>query len=105
MPLLIKNRFGLAAKLAVCVIASTAAFFALFGYLNLRMERTHYEELIKQSAYRVADVIMRATHYQMLANDREQLIQHDPRHGQRKRRAPHPPVQQRGPDHPFHRSQ
>ena len=64
---------GLAAKLAVCVIASTAAFFALFGFINLRMERTHSEELIKQSAYRVADVILRSTHYEMLHNDREAL--------------------------------
>jgi two-component system NtrC family sensor kinase len=68
-----KMRLGLAAKLAICVIASTAAFFALFGYLNLRMERTHSEELIRQSAYRVADVILRSTHYEMLHNDRAGL--------------------------------
>jgi hypothetical protein len=29
-------RLGLAAKLAVSLIASTAALFALFGYFNLR---------------------------------------------------------------------
>jgi two-component system NtrC family sensor kinase len=68
-----KIRLGLAAKLAICVIASTAAFFALFGYLNLRMERSHSEELIRQSAYRVADVILRSTHYEMLHNDRDAL--------------------------------
>ena len=68
-----KMRLGLAAKLAICVIASTAAFFALFGYINLRMERTHSEELIKQSAYRIADVILRSTHYEMLHNDRDAL--------------------------------
>jgi two-component system NtrC family sensor kinase len=68
-----KIRLGLAAKLAICVIASTAAFFALFGYINLRMERTHSEELIRQSAYRVADVILRSTHYEMLHNDRDAL--------------------------------
>ena len=73
MPLLMKTRFGLAAKLAVCVIASTAAFFALFGYLNLRLQRSHSEELIKQSAYRVADIILRSTHYEMLHNDRNAL--------------------------------
>ena len=73
MPLLMKTRFGLAAKLAVCVIASTAAFFGLFGYLNLRLQRSHSEELIKQSAYRVADIILRSTHYQMLHNDRDAL--------------------------------
>ena len=66
-------RFGLAAKLAICVIASTAAFFALFGYINLRMERNHSEDLIKQSAYRTADVILRSTHYEMLHNDRDAL--------------------------------
>ena len=36
-----KIRLGLAAKLAICVVASTAVFFASFGYINLRMERTH----------------------------------------------------------------
>jgi two-component system NtrC family sensor kinase len=66
-------RFGLAAKLAICVIASTAAFFALFGYINLRMERSNSEDLIKQSAYRTADVILRSTHYGMLHNDRDAL--------------------------------
>ena len=66
-------RLGLAAKLAICVVASTAAFFTLFGYLNLKMQRANSEELIKQSAYRVADVILRSTHYQMLHNDREAL--------------------------------
>ena len=73
MPLLIKTRLGLAAKLAICVIASTAAFFALFGYINLRMERSHSEDLIKQSAYRVADIILRSTHEEMLHNDRDAL--------------------------------
>jgi two-component system NtrC family sensor kinase len=73
MPLLAKARLGLAAKLAICVIASTAAFFALFGYINLRMERSHSEDLIKQSAYRIADVILRSTHYEMLHNDRDAL--------------------------------
>ena len=64
---------GLAAKLAVCVVAGTAAFFASFGYINLRMERIHSEDLIKQSAYRIADVILRSTHYEMLHNDRDAL--------------------------------
>src|ERR1017187_4005980 len=68
-----KIRLGLAAKLAICVIASTAAFFASFGFINLRMERNHSEELIKQSAYRVADIILRSTHYEMLHNDRDAL--------------------------------
>ena len=66
-------RFGLAAKLAVCVIASTAAFFSLFGVLNLRMERAQSEEMVKHSAQRIADVILRSTRYDMLRNDREAL--------------------------------
>ena len=66
-------RFGLAAKVAVCVIASTAAFFTLFGFLNLRIERAQSEELVKQAAQRVTDVILRSTHYEMLRNDREAL--------------------------------
>jgi len=66
-------RLGLAAKLAVCVIASTAAFFALFGFLNLRMERTNSENLIVQSADRVTEVILRSTRYEMLHNDRDAL--------------------------------
>ena len=73
MPQSSKLRVGLAAKLAICVIASTAVFFTAFGYINLRMERTHSEELIKQTAYRTAGVILRSTHDEMLHNDRDAL--------------------------------
>jgi len=66
-------RLGLAAKLAICVIASTAAFFSLFGFINLRMERANSETLVVQSADRVTDVILRSTRYAMLHNDREAL--------------------------------
>ena len=66
-------RMGLAVKLAICVIASTAAFFALFGYLNLGMERRNSQNLVEQSAYRITDVIVRSTHYEMLHDDREAL--------------------------------
>src|SRR5689334_1609084 len=71
---LFKIRLGLAAKLAVCVIASTAAFFTIFGYINLKIERSHSENLVKQAADRVADIILRSTRYQMLKDDRESLI-------------------------------
>ena len=67
-------RMGLAAKLAICVIASTAAFFALFGYLNLSMQRANSERLIEQSAERLTDIILRSTRYQMLHNDRDGLV-------------------------------
>jgi two-component system NtrC family sensor kinase len=73
MNLLKKFRFGLAAKLAVCVIASTAVFFSLFGYINLSSERRHFQDQVEQSANRIADVIVRSTHYQMLKNDADGL--------------------------------
>jgi two-component system NtrC family sensor kinase len=66
-------RLGLAAKLAICVVTSTAAFFTLFGYINLRAERDHSERLIEQSAQRITDIILRSTRYQMLHNDRNAL--------------------------------
>ena len=66
-------RWGLAAKLAVCVIAGTAAFFALFGYLNFRVERAQTREFVLQAADRITDVILRSTHYEMLHNDRDAL--------------------------------
>lgn len=67
-------RLNLAAKLALCVIASTAAFFAMFGYVNLRVERTQSGALVKESADGVADLIQRSTRYGMLHNDREMLV-------------------------------
>jgi two-component system NtrC family sensor kinase len=66
-------RLGLAAKLAICLVASTAAFFALFGYLIIREQRAHSEELILHEAERVSDVILRSTRYEMLHNDRDAL--------------------------------
>ena len=69
-----KLRLGLAAKVAICVIAGTAVFFALFGFLNLRMERSYSRDMVEQSAQRVTDVILRSTRYQMLHNDRDALL-------------------------------
>lgn len=74
MRLAAKIRIGLAAKLAICVIASTAAFFALFGYLNLRMSRSHSEALVRQSADRLANIMLRSTRYAMLQDDRHALV-------------------------------
>jgi len=68
-----KFRMGLAAKLAVCLVASTAAVFALFGYFNLREQRRNSEDMVMQAAERITDVIQRSTHYEMLHNDREAL--------------------------------
>jgi two-component system NtrC family sensor kinase len=66
-------RVGLAAKLAVCLVASTAALFVLFGYFNLREQRLHSEDMVLQAAERTTDVIQRSTHYEMLHNDRAAL--------------------------------
>ena len=68
-----KPRVGLAAKLAISLIASTAALFALFGYFNLRDQRRHSEEMVLQSAERITDVIQRSTRFEMLRNDRQAL--------------------------------
>ncbi len=66
-------RLGLAAKLAVSVIVSTAVFFILFGFINLRVERRQSEGLMVQSADRVADIILRSTRYDMMRHDRDAL--------------------------------
>jgi two-component system NtrC family sensor kinase len=67
-------RMRLAAKLAICVIASTAAFFALFGIVNLRSEQHFSQDLVEQAANRITDLIVRSTHYEMLRNDRDALL-------------------------------
>jgi two-component system, NtrC family, sensor kinase len=66
-------RVGLAAKLAISLIASTAALFVLFGYFNLREQRRHSEEMVLQAAERITDVIQRSTRFEMLRNDRQAL--------------------------------
>ncbi len=65
--------FGLAAKLGVCLVVSTAALFGLFGYLNLNLERRHFESMVLLSAERVSDIIHGSARHQMLRNDREGL--------------------------------
>src|SRR3990172_1752522 len=68
-------RVGLAVKLALCLVVSTVALFALFGYLNLRLQRKPSEDMVLRSADRISDLIQRSTRYQMLRNDREALYQ------------------------------
>jgi len=68
-------RFGLAAKLAICLSAGTLAIFALFGQLTVELQRREARDLIITSADRVTDIIRRSTRYQMLHNDREALYQ------------------------------
>lgn len=69
-------RRGLALKLAVCLVASTASFFALTGYFNLENEKRSFESFTLASADRVSDIILRSTRHEMLHNDRETMRAH-----------------------------
>ena len=66
-------RIGLAAKLAACLVASTAVFFSLFGYVNLRLERRQFEQMVLLSAERISDILQSSTRHEMLRNDRDAL--------------------------------
>jgi two-component system NtrC family sensor kinase len=68
-------KFGIAAKLAVCLLVSTAAIFAVLSFLQHRLGRQNSEELILTSAERMCDLIVRSTRDQMLRNDRKALDQ------------------------------
>lgn len=69
------TRFGLAAKLAGCLVAVAIVFFAIFGYVQQRLEQRHLEALVSLSAERISDLIRTTAWQQMLRNDREQLYQ------------------------------
>jgi two-component system NtrC family sensor kinase len=63
------------AKIAVGLVWSTAAIFAVFSYWNLRLQRREAENMVVESANRITDLIRRSTRYQMLQNDRAALLQ------------------------------
>ncbi|MEI9972498.1 MAG: ATP-binding protein [Ignavibacteriota bacterium] len=65
---------GVAAKLAICVIVSTAAFFAFFGVVNLRSEQRFSQDQVERSANRITDLMVRSAHYEMLRNDKDALL-------------------------------
>ena len=67
-------RMGVAAKLAISVIVSTAVFFAFFGVVNLRSEQRFSQDQVEQAAKRITDLIVRSTHYEMLRNDKDALL-------------------------------
>ena len=69
-PALLKIRIGLAGKLAACLIFGTAAIFALFGYLHLRLQQQQSEQLVLLSAIRVSDIIHSSARHMMMVNDR-----------------------------------
>ena len=65
----------MAAKIAVGLVWSSAAIFAIFAYANLRLQRREAENMVVQSGNQIGDLIRRSTRYQMLNNDREALLQ------------------------------
>jgi len=71
------SRMGntLSARLIVLLLAGMVVIFALLGYLNIRLHRQHLEAAMLLSAERMSDVIIRATTYHMLRNDRDALYQ------------------------------
>ena len=68
-------RLGLAEKLTISLVLSTALIFSVYGWLNLRLQRDGAQELVSQTADGIGDIIKRSTRYQMLHNDREGLYQ------------------------------
>ena len=75
LKVVLRKHTGLAYKLGLSIVLSTAVIFSALGYLNLSAHQRHSEELILQSADRITDIIGRSTRYQMLHNDREALYQ------------------------------
>jgi two-component system NtrC family sensor kinase len=71
----LRKHTGLAYKLALCLMVSSAGIFSVLGFLNLRAHRRNSEELVLLSAERLSDIIQRSTRYQMLDNDRAALYQ------------------------------
>jgi two-component system NtrC family sensor kinase len=71
----VQLRIGLASKLVILLVITTVALFSLFGYLNLRFQRRHAEEIILQDGDHVGEVIVRSLRYHMMRNDREALYQ------------------------------
>jgi two-component system NtrC family sensor kinase len=63
----------LSTKLIVLLLGAMMVIFALLGYLNIRLHRSHLEAAALISAERVSDVIKRSTTYSMMRNDREGL--------------------------------
>src|ERR1035438_7691932 len=68
-------RAGLTVKLAIALVASTAAIFGVFGWLNLRAQRQEAQDMVQASADRVGDIIKRATRYGMMNDDRAALYE------------------------------
>jgi len=66
-------RIGLATKLILCLVLSTIAFSGLFGWINMRLQRRRFEQMVTESAERIADFIERSARFSMERNDRVAL--------------------------------
>ncbi|MCE5310023.1 MAG: HAMP domain-containing protein [Acidobacteriales bacterium] len=66
---------SLSLKLALYLVLSTICFWALFGVLNLRLQRRQSEQTMLQDAERLSEIIQRSTRHQMLRNDRPALAE------------------------------
>ena len=67
-------RMGLAAKLAVSRDREHGGLLRAYSATSTcAWSARHSQDLVEQSADRVADVIVRSTHYEMLHNDRDAL--------------------------------
>jgi two-component system NtrC family sensor kinase len=66
---------SLATKLTLCLVGSMVLLFGLVGYLNIRLNRQHLEEVVFQSADRISDLIRRSIRYSMLRDQRDEVFQ------------------------------
>jgi two-component system NtrC family sensor kinase len=66
-------RFGLAPKLAGCLVGGVLGCFLLFGWFHERLEQRHLEALVSLSAQRISDIVASSAWSAMLHNDRERL--------------------------------
>ena len=63
------------AKLFTAVLTVLLLTLAALGFVNVRLQRKHFETMRRDSAERMSDVIRRSTTYTMLRNDRDALRQ------------------------------
>ena len=66
---------SVSAKLFSAVLIVLLLNLAALGYVNVRLERKHFESMRRDSAQRMSDTIRRSTTYTMLRNDRDALRQ------------------------------
>ena len=66
---------SLATKLTLALVGSMVLLFGFLGYLNVRLNRQHLEEVVFQSADRISDLNRRSIRYSMLRDQRDEVFQ------------------------------